>query len=38
MVIEATAVQDTMDSTADTTAAGEVGVPMVGHMEEGVAM
>jgi len=38
VVMEATAVWDTMDSTADTTAAGEVDVPMVGHTEKGVAM
>ena len=38
VVMEATAVRDIMDSTADTTAAGEVDVPMVGHTEEGVAM
>ena len=38
VVMVATAVRDTMDSTADTTAAGEVDVPMVGHTEEGVAM
>ena len=38
VVMEAMAVRDTMDSTADTTAAGEVDVPMVGHTEEAVAM
>ena len=38
VVMVATAVRDTMDSTADTTAAGEVDIPMVGHTEEGVAM
>ena len=38
VVMEATAVRDTMDSTADTTVMGEVDIPMVGHTEEGVAM
>jgi len=38
VVMVATAVRDTMDSTADTMAAGEVDVPMVGDTEEGVAM